>query len=66
MIKPYKEIIRHAAENAFSNYMGGGVARFPEYILVSWIHGIDEKEVYADFSKEFENVKQEYYNKVSK
>ncbi len=57
-MKTYKEVIRRAAEDAL-NMWAVRCGGFPEYSLIAWIYGVSEKEVYADFLKELEIVKQE-------
>ena len=66
-MKTYEQVIQTVASDAFSDYMGGGRVSFPAYTLVAWIYGVSANKAYADFEKEFNKIKNAYYDsRVSK
>jgi len=67
-MKTYKQVIAMLAERVFSRYMGG--SNEPYYGidtgLVSFIYGADKSKPYADIEKEFDRIRDAYYEGMRK
>jgi hypothetical protein len=66
-MRSYSEAIARMGNQLFSRYMSGSNdLLIPGTGIISYIYGVPEEQVVRQIEQQYQNIKNDYYNRINK